>query len=70
MLDFGTFNLPKCNISWKKTFKCRTKIVIFGYFWTGAQKASVLWYFTSAPPKFFQIQNFLNWVFWAGISKS
>ena len=31
MLDFNTFNLPKFNISCKKTFKCRTEIVLFGY---------------------------------------
>ena len=37
-LDFSTFNLSKCNISCKKYFfKCRNKIVSFGYFWAGTR---------------------------------
>ena len=40
MFDFSTFNLLKCNISYKKNFfKCRTKIVLFGYFLAGTQKS-------------------------------
>ena len=46
MLDFNTFNLSKCNISCKKNFfKCRTKIVLFVYFWSvELEKATVVWY--------------------------
>ena len=43
MLDFTTFNLSKCNISYKNNFlKFRTKFVLFGYFWAGTQKTTVL----------------------------
>ena len=53
-LDFSTFNLSKCNTSSKKKnfFKCRTKIVLFGYFWLELEKATLLYFFTSL--KFFQ----------------
>ena len=50
MLHFSTFNLSKCNISCKKNFlKCRTKIVLFGYFWAGTRKryCTVVFYYIS-----------------------
>ena len=53
MLKFSTFNLSKCNISFKKKifFKCWTKVVSFGYFWAGTRK-SYLFYISTL--KFFQ----------------
>ena len=67
MLDFSTFNLSKCNISCKKNFfKCRTKYVLFGYFWAGTRKSYCTEvFFTSAPSNLFkknvvQKQNSLN----------
>ena len=53
MLKFSTFNLSKCNISFKKKifFKCWTKVVLFGYFWAGTRK-SYLFYISTL--KFFQ----------------
>ena len=64
MLNLSTFNLSKCNISCKKNFlKCRTKIVLFGYFRAGTRKSCG--FFKSAPSNFFKqnfAQNCLNWV--------
>ena len=62
MLDFSTFNLSKCYISCKKNFfKCRTKYVLFGYFWAGTRKSYCTEvFFTSAPSNFVQKQNSLN----------
>ena len=39
MLDFSTFSLSNGDIYCKKNFfKCRKKIVLFGYFWAGIWK--------------------------------
>ena len=55
MLDFSTFNLPKCNISCKNNFfECKTKIVLFGYFWTGTRKSYYIVVFLHHTLKFFQ----------------
>ena len=55
MLDFSTFNLPKCNISCKNNFfECKTKIVLFGYFWTGTRKSYYTVVFLHHTLKFFQ----------------
>ena len=53
MLKFSTFNLSKCNISFKKKifFKCWTKVVLFGYFWAGTRKS---YFFYISTLKFFQ----------------
>ena len=38
----------------KNSFKFRTKIVLFGYFWLELKKATVLWVFYISTIKFFQ----------------
>ena len=54
MLDFTTFNLSKFNISSKKVcLNVRTKFYL-GMFELELEKAPVLWFFTSAPSKFFK----------------
>ena len=54
MLDFSTFNLPKCNISCKNNFfECKTKIVLFGYFWTGTRKSYYTVVFLHHHPQIF-----------------
>ena len=61
MLDFTTFSLLKCNISFKKDFfKFRTKFVLFGCFWAGTRKnyCTVIFYISTL--KFFQTQNFVQ----------
>ena len=54
MFDFSNFNLSKCNISCKikkKKKKRKTYLCIFGL---ELEKATVLWYFTSAHSIFFK----------------
>ena len=61
VLDFTTFSLLKCNISFKKDFfKFRTKFVLFGCFWAGTRKyyCTVIFYISTL--KFFQTQNFVQ----------
>ena len=53
MLDFSTFNLSKCDISCKKTFlNVGPKLSYLGIFGLELEKATVLWYFTSASSNF------------------
>ena len=51
MLDCSIFNLPKFNISEKKKKKinARPKLSYLGIFGLELEKATALWYFTSAP---------------------
>ena len=61
MLDFTTFSLLKCSISFKKDFfKFRTKFVLFRCFWAGTRKdyCTVIFYISTL--KFFQTQNFVQ----------
>ena len=52
LLDFSTFSLSKCNISFKKTFLNEgPKLSYLGIFALELQKATVMWYFTSAALK-------------------
>ena len=59
ILNFSVFNLPKCYISCKKFFlKCKTKIVLFGYFWAGILKNNVE--FEISILKYVNMQSFIQ----------
>ena len=50
MIDCSIFNLPKFNISAKKKkINARPKLSYLGIFGLELEKATALWYFTSAP---------------------
>ena len=55
MLDFSTFDFSKRNISCNKDFfKCRTDIVLFGYFQAGTRKSYCAVVFYICTLKFFK----------------
>ena len=50
LLDFSTFSLSKYNIPCKKAFLNKVpKLSYLGIFGLELEKATVLWYFTTAP---------------------
>ena len=61
MLNFSTFSLSKCTISRKKTFlNLGPKFSYLGMFGQELEKATVLWYFTSASSYFSNHKKTLN----------